>query len=449
LGSPITFSGFNSIDFNLILNSVMASERQPLTRLQSQKSTLETQNSQFATLAGKLSTLKSAVDTLKTKDSLAFLSATSSDAGVGVSADGGTITGTYDIAVTRLATAQVTASQTTFGALTDVIATSGTLTLADSDPGTADTVITFDGTTSTLEQLAAAINGEEDSPASASIVQTSPGVYTLVLTARETGEPGEFTVVANGLAGGIGLTMNAVNTQEAENASFTVNGLPVTSATNTAADVIEGVTLSLLKKDATATVRVERDETKAGDALKKFINAYNDILTFAKDQNTIATAGRASIGRDPLVRSLREALRSAATAAYGAGTFTKLAEIGVGFDRAGKMTLDSEVFEHAVATSPGDVQALVSGASGNGGAFAAFSTLVDDYTKAGGLVATARERIDDQVGSLATRLDTMESQLALRRAALQRQYMEADLAMTRLKAQSSSLSSVGGGYRLF
>jgi hypothetical protein len=37
----------------------------------------------------------------------------------------------------------------------------------------------------------------------------------------------------------------------------------------------------------------------------------------------------------------------------------------------------------------------------------------------------------------------------MRRLALQREYMAADLAMTRLKSQSASLQSVGGGYRLF
>src|SRR5688572_4214267 len=115
LGSPITFSGFNQIDFNQILNAVMAQERAPLTRL-------ETQNSAFATLAGKLATFESAIDALKADDSLAFLSATSSDAGVGVSATTGTVTGTYDIIVSELARAQVTTANTSYAALTDVVA---------------------------------------------------------------------------------------------------------------------------------------------------------------------------------------------------------------------------------------------------------------------------------------------------------------------------------------
>jgi flagellar hook-associated protein 2 len=460
VGSPITFSGFNSIDFNMILNAVMAQERVPLTNLETKKKTLETQNTHFGTLAGKLSTLESAARALTDEDSLAFLTATSSSAGVGVSATTGTVTGTFDLVVTELARAQVTASSSTYAAATDVVATGGSLTLT---PGNGDpaTVITVTGST-TLQGLADLINAEDDAPAAASVVQTSPGVYQLVLTGKETGTTNAFTIT-DALTGGAGITFTdtdadgvsgdsaADNTQAALNAAFTVNGLAVSSATNTVTDVLDGVTLTLLQKDpaTTVTVRVDRDDSKAKDLIKKFINAYNDITTFAKDQTTAAIAGRASIGRDPLLKGLRETMRNAAMDEYPGGTLTRLAEIGVGFDSTGKMILEDEVFDNAVATSASAVQELVSGAAGDAGAFGAMVTAIEEYTQAGGLVASMRERIDDQVSELTKRLDTLEERLALRRASLQREYMAADLAMTRLKSQSSSLSAVGGGYRLF
>jgi flagellar hook-associated protein 2 len=460
VGSPITFSGFNSIDFNMILNAVMAQERVPLTRLETRKSTLETQNSQFGTLAGRLSTLESAVEALKEKDSLAFLSASSSDSGVGVTATTGSVTGTYDIVVTELARSQVTSSSSTYGAATDVVATSGTVTLtpANGDPAT---VITLTGST-TLQGLADLINAEDGAPAAASVVQTSPGVYKLLLTGKETGSTNAFTITRS-LAGGAGLAFTdtdgdsifgdsaADNTQNAINAAFTVNGLSVSSASNSVSDVISGVTLSLLRKDpaTTATVKVDRDETKAKDLIKKFITAYNDITTFAKDQLTASIAGRPSIGRDPLLKSLRETLRNATMDEYTGGTLTRLAEIGVGFDPTGKMILDEEQFESVMASAPAAVQQLVSGTAGDGGAFGEFATIIAGYTEAGGLVSSMRERIDEQVSSLSKRLDGMEAQLELRRLALQREYIAADLAMTRLKSQSASLSSMGGGYKLF
>lgn len=456
MGSPITLSGFNSIDFSMILNAVMAQERTPLTRLENQQKTLETQNAAYGTLASKLTSLETAVESLKAKDSLSVLTATSSDSGVGVSTTSGTVTGTYDVVVTELAKAQVTSSATTFGALTSTVG-AGTLTLTSAD-GSPATVINTTAST-TLQELADQINAVTGSPASASVVQASPGSYKLVLSGRDTGTTKAFTITENlgSLAftdtdlDGISGDSAADNTQQAINAALTVNGLAVTSASNTVTDVITGVTLSLTKKDPalTVAVKVERDISKAKSAINKFISAYNDLQTFAKDQNTAAVAGRASIGRDPLLKGLREALRSATMAPYSGGTLTRLPEIGIGFDMTGKMVLDSEVFEDAMTTSPTNVQTLVSGAAGDGGAFGAFAGLVKGYTQSGGLVASIRERIDEQVSTIGKRLDSMESALAVRKASLQREYTAADLAMTQLKAQSASLSSVGGGYKLF
>ena len=460
MGSPITFSGFNQIDFNLILNAVMNQERAPLTRLENHKKTLEGQNSAYAALAGKLSTIESAIENLKKADSLALLTATSSDAGVGVSATTGSVSGTYDVVVTELARAQVTSSSSTYGATTDEVATGGTLTLT---PGNGDpaTVITISAGT-TLSGLAAAINAEADSPAAASVVQTAPGVYRLVLTGKETGASNAFTI-ASTLTGGAGVAFTdtdtdgvsgdspADNTQNAINAALTVNGLAVTSASNTVTDVVPGATLTLFKKDpaVTATVKVDRDTQGAKDLVQKFINGYNDLATFAKDQNTAAIAGKASIGRDPLLRGLRDALRSATSDEFVGGTLKRLAEIGVGFDITGKMTLDSTLFEKRLGDSPADVQLLLSGADGTGGAFGAMGSLIEQYTQTGGLIGDTRERIDETIRGLNRRMDSMEAQLEIRRQALQREYIAADLAMTRLKSQSASLQTVGQGFRLF
>jgi flagellar hook-associated protein 2 len=463
VSSPITFSGFNQIDFNQILTAVMQQERAPLTRLETQKKTLETQNTAYSALAGKLTSLKSAVENLKETDSLSLLSATSSNSGVGVSATGGTVSGTYDVVVTELARAQVTASQSTYATLTTAVASGGTLTLTlTPNGGGAATVISApDGTT--LSQLATLINAEADAPAAASVVQTSPGVYQLVLTGKESGLTNGFTLTT-AMSAGTGLTFTDTdtdgisgdstldNSQDARNAALTVNGLAVTSASNTVTGVIPGVTLSLLKKEdppATATVRVTRDTTAAKDLVKKFITAYNDLTTFAKDQNTAAIAGKASIGRDPLLRGLRDALRNTTSDEFLGGTLTRLAEIGVGFDMSGKMTLDDAIFADRLDDSPADVQLLLSGSDGTGGVFGAMSDIVEEYAQTGGLISSTRERNDETIRGLNRRMDSMSAQLELRRAALQREYIAADLAMTRLKSQSSSLSSMSGQYRLF
>jgi flagellar capping protein FliD len=115
----------------------------------------------------------------------------------------------------------------------------------------------------------------------------------------------------------------------------------------------------------------------------------------------------------------------------------------------GKMTLDEKLFDERFDDSATDVQLLLSGSDGTGGAFGAMTELVEEYAQTGGLIAETRERIDETIRGLNRRMDGLSAQLELRRAALQREYIAADMAMTRLKSQSSSLSSIGGQYRLF
>ncbi len=127
----------------------------------------------------------------------------------------------------------------------------------------------------------------------------------------------------------------------------------------------------------------------------------------------------------------------------GTGGFARLAEVGIGFNTSGKITIDQTRLTDALEKSSADVAGLFADR------FAAIDALVNDYTKAGGLVADVRKRIDTQVRSLGSRIDGMEAQLEIRRAALQQEFIAADRAMSQLNSQSSSLSQLGSQYRLF
>jgi flagellar hook-associated protein 2 len=460
VSSPITFSGVNGVDFSQILNAVMSQEQAPLNALQTQKTNLQSQGTIFGTLATKLSQFQASVEALSDEDSLASLSATSSDAGVGVSTTTGTVPGTYEVVVSQLARAQVLSSTTQYTGLDAVAATGGALTIT---PKTGDPIVVSLTDSTSLESLVAKINATEGSPVSAAAVQTSTGIYRLVLTGKQTGLDNGFTVTST-LSGGTGVGFAdtngdgtygdsaADNVQNALDAQFTVNNLAVTSASNTVTSVIPGVTLTLKKTDpaTTVTIGVARDSSTSKNKVKAFISAYNDIMTFAKDQSAAAGSGKVSIGRDPLLRSLRDQLRGAVQGAYSSGnSFTQLAAVGVGFDTNGKMTLDETVFDAAMAASPTDVQGLFSGADGTGGVFGSLSKLATSYTQAGGLLSGATTRLTAQVSGLVSRMDRMSAQLDIRRQSLQREYIAADMAMSQMKSAGSSLSSIGSEYRLF
>ena len=165
------------------------------------------------------------------------------------------------------------------------------------------------------------------------------------------------------------------------------------------------MSLTLLKKDPTTTVNVSvtANQQAAVDQVKSFVSAFNDILTFAKDQSAAASKGETNnIGRDALLRGLRNELRGEMNREYATGgTYTYLSQVGLGFDRSGKLTLDEKKFAEATKNGNGEVMKLFAGANGIDGAFTKLQSLVTGYTEAGGLVPDAKTRITAQLQSVA------------------------------------------------
>jgi flagellar hook-associated protein 2 len=230
-----------------------------------------------------------------------------------------------------------------------------------------------------------------------------------------------------------------------------VNNVAVTSASNTLTDVIPGATLTLGGEDATQTVRVTvaRDGAAIKDKVGGFVEAYNKLVDFVTTQRAAALEGKPNVATNPMVRALHTQLRATVLGEHGAGSITRLAGAGVGFDRAGHMTIDEEAFDDLVASDPQVVQDLFAGSTGTDGAFDALESLVETYTQSDGLVPQSRTRLIEQVDAVSRRIDTLEAQLLLRRDSLQREFIAADQAMQRLQAQVGSLSALGGQYRLF
>ena len=374
-----------------------------------------------------------------------------------MSAGGTAAPGIYDIVVQELARAQVTASATaTPDQDSTVVAWGGTITISGV-PVTIDAPVTLKG-------LAERINATKDIGVTATVVRSGAGSYQLVLTGRATGTVSQFTVTS-ALTGGSGVGFGdadgdgisgdsaADNAVQATDAKALVNNVLVVSDTNTLDDAIAGVSVSLLKKDpaATVTVTVAEDVGSAKTRIQTVVDSFNALIKFADDQNTAAANGDASsVARDPLLRGLRSVLRSAFSAEYAAGGNTSsLAAVGIEFQRTGKLSFNAASFDTAVATGFTDVRRLFTGDGVNEGAFVTLQKAVQSYTKVDGLLNDTNDRLTAQVSTLSSRIDDLTARLAVRRASLQQEYIAADMAMTQLKGDSTSLSALGSQYRLF
>ena len=433
MASPITFSGFNNIDFSSIVTALMQQASLPLTTLQTTQTAVKTQITQFSALASQIGAVQSAAADLSDLASISGFAGTSSDpTAVGVSTSSGAQAAHYEVVVSELARAQVTVSTSSAAdSDTTIVASSGTLTIGGVD-------VTISGDV-TLQGLAAAINDTDDIGVSATVIRTAPGTYRLALTSRETGAANAFSVTSG--LGGVTFGGNAV---EAGDASLLINGIPVTSSSNTLEDVVTGVTITAYKASADAVrVDVAPDSTALKAKVESFITAYNGVVAFIADQRKATGAGQdASIGSDPLLRQLHNALRTSLLGAHGTDTLTTLAEVGVEFTRTGTLELNDTVFDSAMANHTEAVKNLFAASDG---VFSAVDALLDTYSQANGFISSAKARLNAQVRRMDEQIVDMQDRLAIQRAALQAEFSAADAAISALNSQRDTLSNFMGG----
>jgi flagellar hook-associated protein 2 len=435
MSSPITFSGFNNIDFNLILDSVMQQARAPLTALETRQSGFKAQLTSLGKLSSQATALQKAAEDLADSESGDTVTASTTDAtAVGVSNGAGAVAGRYDVVVQSLARAQTTPSTTTLPDTNATIAaTGGTLDIGG-------VTVTIGGDV-TLQQLASAINQTADIGVTASVVQSGSSAYRLVLTGKDTGADESFTVTNN--LTGSAVTFGA-NSVEASDASILVNNVQAVSSTNTFAGAIPGVTLSVLKEDPDATIGINVTSSPAAlkTRLESFVKSFNDLIGFFNDQQAAQLKGDAgSLARDPMVRQIRTQLRSAMSAAYGSGSIDRLSQLGLEFTLSGTLKLDAKKFETALTEDTDAVLGLMAGATG---AFGTVTETLKLYTNSDGLIKTGRDRLTAQVRALDTQLFQAQDRLAVQRQTLQKEFIAAEMAMSRLNSQSSALAGIGG-----
>lgn len=451
MSTPITFGGFNGIDFTTVINALMTQASVPLTNLQTKQSNLQGQSTQYTTLASQLSTLQTAVDTLSTSSGISSFTTGSTDSTAATAtATSNALPGHYDVVVKELARSQVTATASVApDANSTVVASAGSLTIGGA-------TVTLSGSV-TLQGLADAINATSGVPATASVVQTDANKFRLVLTANAPGTANAFTIT-NTLTGGAGVSFtdtdsdgisgdsDADNAVSATNADVLVNNVEIISSSNTLTSAIPGASLTVSKKDPLTTVGIDiaSDSSALRSNLSSFVAAYNNLVSFTNSQWQAAAGGDGtSIGRDPLVRSLSSSLRSTMTASYAnSGALGYLAQLGVEFTQTGTMQINESVFSAAVAGGTGDAVKLLAGSDSAPGAFATLSATLAGYTGAGGLIPTSQQALATQISSVGTQISDMQARLNQQRTTLQQEFTAADLAMSQLQSQSSALTGV-------
>lgn len=142
----------------------------------------------------------------------------------------------------------------------------------------------------TLTGLANAINGTAGIGVTASIVTNSDGTSSLALASQTAGSAGTLTVNSS-----ISDSVTALNYNTAvtgSNASLSVDGVNLTSASNTVSNLIPGVTFQLLSSSATPVqVVIGNDNTGVESTVNQFVSDYNSAISALNTQEGNTSSG--------------------------------------------------------------------------------------------------------------------------------------------------------------
>lgn len=379
----------SNLPIDSLITGLMNIEKQPLTQLDAKTTSYQNKLSALGQVQGSLASFQGAAIALQNSSNFSATKASSSLSDVvSISAGDKAAAGSYALSVQTLAQNQKLATSA-FSSATSVIG-SGKLTFSFGTTSTTGTPPTPSFTpnpdkteqtvtipaNATLNDIRDAVNAAKIG-VTASVVNDGTG-YRLVYTATDTGTNNSLKIVNSddgGTLSGLahdpaGATLTVV--QAAQDASFTLDGIPITKHSNTVTDAIDGLTLTLKKAqasgDAPAQLTVSKDTSGIKSTLNAFVKAYNSLKSMltsvsAVDTSTPVQAGTqrdaAPLNGDSIIRSIQSQIRGVFNKIQDVGGAYRVpAEIGLGFDKNGNMTLDNTKLQKAIDANPQDIAKL-------------------------------------------------------------------------------------------
>lgn len=467
----ITSTGIGSgLDVGTIIGSLMAIERRPLVQLQSDASGLSSQLSTFGQMQSLSATMRDKAAAIASVTMWSKTAASSSNAsviGAAVVPNGGAVAGAYSIEVSRLATSQSLTSRT-YSAATNAVG-QGSLTIEQGSwTGTPPTAFTAKAgatpisvaveATDTLETLRDKINAA-DGGVSATIITDASGAR-LSIRSKETGEENAFRISASETADdGVASTglsalaydpsagvSNMTRNETATNAQATINGIAITSASNTLNEVVDGLTLNLSSvTTAPVQVNVTADTAAVKTAINDFVTAFNALASFIQTQTKYdeATKTGGPLQGDSTVLGFQTQLRGVVNESSSASSmWSSLSDIGITMQKDGTLRTDSSKLDAALTDLPELRKLLATDGSStaNSGFMDRFRDLGDSVLATDGTFDSRTDGLNARIEINKDRQQQMETRLALTEARLEAQYQALDASMARLSGLSSYVS---------
>ena len=454
-------SGF---DTDSMVKAIMNEERLPLTKLESQKTTLNARSQAWRELNTRIYKLKDAAYNLQSFVTFRAHKVTVSDEdklSATVSSEEALLS-SYQLNVKSLAKAHSVASAkidetTAFVGGKIQISINGESTEIELNP---------EGATNEekLNSLARQINAAK-AGVNASVIKLAENEYKLYLAGKETGEANGMVLTDVGtdrVFRDLGVLdesgMFANQVQAATDAEIEVNGDTfdtVKRSSNQITDLFPGVNLTL-KEEGVVTLGVELDQEKIVETVKGFIDAYNSVMDFVNQHKTFSyneatKAGTKGIlfGDSALMNVEAKIKAYMYQTVEGVDQSVGLLSLigikgasGVEGAKSGRLEFDEELFKSKLDSSFDDILKLFGvNTDESKGIFTRLHNDLFEWTSSDGVLKTKTDTIQGQINFIDEQLASMEERLVKREEYYYAKFAAMEKAMATMQAQSSWLGA--------
>ena len=466
ISSPGVGSG---LDVNSIVTQLVAIEKQPLQALQTKASTLQSQLSLYGTIKSQVSALKDAASTLASATSWASQAATSSNTAAATVAVSATATPTsFGLDISRLAQSQTTASRSiTAGASLGAGSGTGQLSIQLGSWGStgagpfvagAGAAVTVNvSETDTYTTIANAINAA-NAGVKATVLKVG-NTERLSFQSTTSGSDAGFSIASNsGFAAldSLSFTTQSNGSESASgmessqvglNATLKINGVAIESATNTVANVVPGVTLSLAQTTTLGSpvqITVAQDKVALQKNVQAFADAYSALSKTLADSTKYVQGGRSgALQGDSTTVGLQSLMRKIIGSTSTGSTYARLSEVGLEQQTDGSLKLNTAKLTTAMADIS-NLQKLFttnnSDAATNGFGLK-LRDLASGLLAADGTVSNKSTALQGAISRNGKEQDKVNDRAAVVEKRLRAQYSALDAQMAKMSGLSSYVTA--------
>lgn len=214
-------------------------------------------------------------------------------------------------------------------------------------------------------------------------------------------------------------------------AKIKVNGIEVFRSSNNVTDVINGITLNLVKADSNypngtaATLTVAQDTSVLSAKISSFVGAYNQTMNAINGLRG-NTAQRGVLRGDSILMTLAGSMRSMTTTKYWDGEVdSTLTYLGITHDKKGVMSFDSAKLTAALSADAGKVTGMLDKMA------TAYEATLNGYINTS--IPSGQDGYKTRMKSVQLDMENMTKRLEKTEAGLRKKFINLDTLLTQLQ----------------